>query len=110
MWQTAINPVIALELLASGAWTGTGVLGPEAFPATPFLDLLVDHGSPWGMEEREPDPRSVLGRRSARLRCRQRAATTTTPGWPMAGAAEGRPSTSTGLAAQPGGGGRGARR
>jgi saccharopine dehydrogenase (NAD+, L-lysine forming) len=54
VWQTAINPVIALELLATGAWSGTGVLGPEALPARPFLDLLVDHGSPWGMEERAP--------------------------------------------------------
>ncbi len=54
VWQTAINPVIALELLATGAWSGVGVLGPEAFPARPFLDLLVDHGSPWGIEERLP--------------------------------------------------------
>ena len=38
--QTAINPVIALELLADGTWSGTGVLGPEAFPADPFLELL----------------------------------------------------------------------
>ena len=52
VWQTAINPVIALELLASGAWSGVGVLGPEAFAPQPFLDLLVDHGSPWGLEER----------------------------------------------------------
>jgi saccharopine dehydrogenase (NAD+, L-lysine forming) len=52
VWQTAINPVIALELLATGAWSGAGVLGPEAFAPTPFLDLLVDHGSPWGLEER----------------------------------------------------------
>jgi hypothetical protein len=29
------------------------VLGPEAFDAVPFLDLLRDgYGSPWGMEER----------------------------------------------------------
>jgi saccharopine dehydrogenase-like NADP-dependent oxidoreductase len=48
-WQTAINPVVALELLASGAWTGAGVLGPEAFDAVPFLDLLTEYGSPWGM-------------------------------------------------------------
>ena len=27
VWQTALNPVIALELLATGAWKGTGVLG-----------------------------------------------------------------------------------
>ncbi len=40
VWQTAMNPVIALELLASKAWQGTGVLGPEAFDAVPFLELM----------------------------------------------------------------------
>lgn len=54
VWQTAINPVIALELLATGAWSGAGVLGPEAFDAVPFLDLLTEYGSPWGVEERSP--------------------------------------------------------
>ncbi|MFG3101396.1 saccharopine dehydrogenase family protein [Streptomyces sp. NPDC048182] len=51
VWQTALNPVVALELLAGGVWRGTGVLGPEALPADPFLDLLADYGSPWGMRE-----------------------------------------------------------
>jgi saccharopine dehydrogenase-like NADP-dependent oxidoreductase len=51
VWQTAVNPVVALELLATGAWSGAGVLGPEAFPARPFLDLLTAYGSPWGMRE-----------------------------------------------------------
>jgi saccharopine dehydrogenase-like NADP-dependent oxidoreductase len=50
--QTALNPVVALELLAEGAWSGVGVLGPEAFPADSFLDLLAEYGSPHGMEER----------------------------------------------------------
>jgi saccharopine dehydrogenase (NAD+, L-lysine-forming) len=54
VWQTAVNPVLALELIASGAWSGVGVLGPEALPAGPFLDLLRDCGAPWGMEERTP--------------------------------------------------------
>jgi len=54
VWQTAINPVVALELLASGMWSGTGVLGPEAFDAVPFLDLLGEHGSPHGIDERTP--------------------------------------------------------
>jgi saccharopine dehydrogenase-like NADP-dependent oxidoreductase len=59
VWQTAVNPVVALELLATGVWSGSGVLGPEAFDAVPFLDLLrapqpTGYGSPWGMEEREP--------------------------------------------------------
>lgn len=52
VWQTAINPVVAFELLATGAWGGAGVLGPEAFDPVPFLDLLTEHGSPWGMEDR----------------------------------------------------------
>jgi saccharopine dehydrogenase-like NADP-dependent oxidoreductase len=51
VWQTAINPVIALELLAAGAWKGAGVLGPEAFAPKPFLDLLVEYGSPWAVRE-----------------------------------------------------------
>jgi saccharopine dehydrogenase-like NADP-dependent oxidoreductase len=50
-WQTALNPVVALELLASGVWQGSGVLGPEAFDPVPFLDLLKDYGSPWGVRE-----------------------------------------------------------
>jgi saccharopine dehydrogenase (NAD+, L-lysine forming) len=54
VWQTAINPVVALELLDSGLWSGSGVLGPEALPAEPFLDLLNSHGAPWALEERTP--------------------------------------------------------
>ena len=58
VWQTALNPVIALELLAAGTWSGLGVLGPEAFDAKPYLDLMalpVDqggYGQPWGFEDR----------------------------------------------------------
>jgi saccharopine dehydrogenase (NAD+, L-lysine-forming) len=52
VWQTAINPVVALELLARRTWQGAGVLGPEAFDAVPFLDLLTEYGSPWGLQER----------------------------------------------------------
>src|ERR1700734_2784099 len=56
VWQTAVNPVVALELIDSGAWSGAGVLGPEALPPVPFLDLLADYGSPWACEERTPAP------------------------------------------------------
>ena len=52
VWQTAMNPIIALELLDSGAWSGAGVLGPEALPAEPFLDLVNSHGAPWAIDER----------------------------------------------------------
>jgi len=57
VWQTAVNPVVALELMDSGAWAGAGVLGPEALPPRPFLDLLTEYGSPWASEERAPAPR-----------------------------------------------------
>ncbi len=43
-WQTGFNPTIAMELLATGAWSGAGVLGPEAFDPDPYLALLDLHG------------------------------------------------------------------
>jgi saccharopine dehydrogenase-like NADP-dependent oxidoreductase len=52
VWQTAVNPVVALELISTGAWSGAGVLGPEAFPPRPFLDLLAEYDAPWAMVER----------------------------------------------------------
>ena len=58
VWQTALNPVIALELLSAGIWSGAGVLGPEAFDAVPFLELMAKpeveggYGQAWGLEER----------------------------------------------------------
>jgi saccharopine dehydrogenase-like NADP-dependent oxidoreductase len=55
VWQTAVNPVVALELIAGGTWKGEGVLGPEAFDAAPFLELLKDgYNSTWGIDERTP--------------------------------------------------------
>ncbi|MEU0666701.1 saccharopine dehydrogenase C-terminal domain-containing protein [Streptomyces lavendulocolor] len=51
VWQTAINPVVALELVAGGVWSGSGVLGAEAFDPRPYLDLLTAYGSPWGIRE-----------------------------------------------------------
>jgi saccharopine dehydrogenase (NAD+, L-lysine forming) len=51
VWQTAINPVVALELLANSTWSGSGVLGPETFDSVPFLELLTAYGSPWGQTE-----------------------------------------------------------
>jgi saccharopine dehydrogenase-like NADP-dependent oxidoreductase len=57
VWQTAFNPLIALELLATGVWQGEGVLGPESFDAKPFLDLMsssTGYGQRWFAQERLP--------------------------------------------------------
>lgn len=54
-WQTAMNPVIALELLARGSWQGVGVVGPEAFDAVPYLTLMSEsYGQEWTVQERTP--------------------------------------------------------
>jgi saccharopine dehydrogenase-like NADP-dependent oxidoreductase len=54
VWQTAINPVVALELLNAQAWSGAGVLGPEAFPPKPYLERLRELGYPHASVERAP--------------------------------------------------------
>ncbi|MFB3738679.1 MAG: saccharopine dehydrogenase family protein [Candidatus Velamenicoccus archaeovorus] len=55
VWQTAVNPVIAMELLDTGAWKGRGVLGPEAFDPDPFFELMPRYDFPWGMKEMTPE-------------------------------------------------------
>jgi saccharopine dehydrogenase-like NADP-dependent oxidoreductase len=54
VWQTAVSPVIAMELLSSGAWKGSGVLGPEAFDPDPFVELMPAYDFPMGIREMEP--------------------------------------------------------
>ena len=53
-WQTGFNPTIAMELLATNAWSGAGVLGPEAFDPDPYLGLLDLHGIHHATVEMEP--------------------------------------------------------
>jgi saccharopine dehydrogenase-like NADP-dependent oxidoreductase len=52
VWQTAINPVLALELLDDGSWSGSGVRGPESFDAVPFLERMREAGWDYGLSER----------------------------------------------------------
>jgi len=58
VWQTAINPVIAMELIANGKWKPAGVAGPEWFPAQPFLDLIKEYGTSWHI--REEDSKGIV--------------------------------------------------
>jgi len=51
VWQTAVNPVIAWDLLNSGAWKGVGVLGPEAFDPDPFMALTEQYDFPCRVKE-----------------------------------------------------------
>lgn len=53
VWQTALNPVIAMELIYEGIWKPEGVNGPEWFDPKPFLDRLAGYGAPWGIREED---------------------------------------------------------
>jgi saccharopine dehydrogenase (NAD+, L-lysine-forming) len=53
-WQTGVCPVIAMELLAEGAWQGQGVLGPEAFDPLPFLRKMEAFSFPYQIREVNP--------------------------------------------------------
>ncbi len=54
VWQTAVSPVIAMELLDTGAWKGAGVLGPEAFDPDPFVEKMSSYAFPLGIRESTP--------------------------------------------------------
>ena len=52
--QTAFSPVIAMDLIEHGVWTGAGVLGPEAFDPIPFMEKMAEYGFPYGIKEMKP--------------------------------------------------------
>ena len=54
VWQTAINPVMAMELIANGTWKPVGVVGPEWLEPKPFLDLIESYGSSWHIRDEDP--------------------------------------------------------
>ncbi len=51
VWQTAVMPAVAIELMGTGVWRRPGVVGPEALPSEPFLELLDQHGCEWEWAE-----------------------------------------------------------
>jgi saccharopine dehydrogenase-like NADP-dependent oxidoreductase len=53
VWQTGVNPVIAMELIETGVWQGKGVLGPEAFDPDPFMAKMGEYDFPYGIREME---------------------------------------------------------
>lgn len=54
VWQTALNPVIALELIHDGVWKPEGVNGPEWFHPKPFLAKVEEFGAPWKIRTEDP--------------------------------------------------------
>lgn len=53
-WQTGFNPVIAMELLATGQWAGAGIMTPECMDPDAYLSLLDAQGIHHAMVEMTP--------------------------------------------------------
>ena len=58
--QTAVGPVIMMELLSKGIWAGKGVMGPENFPPEPFMERLPAYGFPSRMMELESEYKRAM--------------------------------------------------
>lgn len=53
--QTAVSPVIMMELVAKGIWDIKGVHGPESFDPDPFIERLAKYEFPAAIEERSSE-------------------------------------------------------
>ncbi len=53
--QTAVGPVIMLDLIARGIWKNRGVYGPESFDPDPYMERLNRYEFPAGMQEKDSE-------------------------------------------------------
>lgn len=51
--QTAVGPVIMMELVAKGIWNEPGVHGPESFDPDPFVERMAKYEFPAGLQEKD---------------------------------------------------------
>ena len=58
--QTAVGPVIMMELVAKGIWDLKGVHGPESFDPDPFVERLAKYEFPAGIREMDSEYSDAL--------------------------------------------------
>lgn len=58
--QTAVGPVIMLELVAKGIWDLKGVHGPESFDPDPFIERMARYEFPAGLQEKDSEYAEIL--------------------------------------------------
>lgn len=58
--QTAVGPVIMMELVATGEWNLKGVHGPESFDPDPFVARLAKYEFPSGIREMDSEYADVM--------------------------------------------------
>jgi saccharopine dehydrogenase-like NADP-dependent oxidoreductase len=58
--QTAVGPVIMLELIDKGIWDLKGVHGPESFDPDPFIERLAKYEFPAAIREMDSEYADAL--------------------------------------------------
>ncbi|MEA4923433.1 MAG: saccharopine dehydrogenase C-terminal domain-containing protein, partial [Eubacteriaceae bacterium] len=58
--QTAVSPVIMMELVAKKIWKMNGVHGPESFDPDPFVERLAKYDFPAGIKEMDSEYADAL--------------------------------------------------
>ena len=62
--QTAVGPVIMMELVATGLWKLDGVHGPESFDPDPFVERLAKYEFPAGIQEKSSEYAEMLQKKA----------------------------------------------
>ncbi|MDD4122001.1 MAG: saccharopine dehydrogenase NADP-binding domain-containing protein [Eubacteriales bacterium] len=68
--QTAVSPVIMMELVSKGIWNMKGVHGPESFDPDPFIERLAKYEFPAGIREMDSEYADALNKQEL-LRCNE---------------------------------------
>jgi saccharopine dehydrogenase-like NADP-dependent oxidoreductase len=62
--QTAVGPVIMMELIAKGIWNEAGAWGPEHFDPDPFVERLAKYEFPAGIREMDSEYADMLNEKN----------------------------------------------
>jgi len=53
--QTGVPAACGAIMIARGQVPGKGVFAPEQIDPEPFLELMTEHGAPWGVVDLPPE-------------------------------------------------------
>ncbi|MCQ2546062.1 MAG: saccharopine dehydrogenase NADP-binding domain-containing protein [Clostridia bacterium] len=63
--QTAVGPVIMMELIAKGIWNEPGAWGPEHFDPDPFVEVMARYEFPAAIKEMDSEYCDMLNEQAA---------------------------------------------
>jgi saccharopine dehydrogenase-like NADP-dependent oxidoreductase len=62
--QTAVGPIIMLELIDKGIWDMKGVHEPESFSPNPFVERLAKYEFPAGIREMDSEYAEMINKKA----------------------------------------------